>query len=801
LPQQLSSLVGRQRELDQIADLLHATRLVTLTGTGGVGKTRLAVAVASTASEAYPDGVWFASLASLVDSALVEQTVAAVFGVRQRGERSPLTILRETLRDSCALLVLDNCEHLIEASAELVEVLLQGCSALTILATSRERLGVAGEVAWRVPSLSVPGFPIPPVQQLGECEAVQLFLSRAASIRPDFKLTSANSSSVAEVCRRLDGIPLAIELAVAWLQTLSVEEVRARLDDRFHLLVGGSRTAPPRQQTLQRAIEWSCDLLRHPESRLFAALSIFVGGWSLDAAEAVCADEQLPTQAIPGVLRQLVDKSLVVATQTAHGTRYHLLETLRAYAREQAYLAGDLAGLERRHLQWYLALAEAVLPNEPTASLIERVAQEQDNLRAALGCSLHTHEVDAGLRLGVAMYYFWYTRGLYTEGRTWLAELLALPGAAPPTALRAKALAWAGHLAILLGSLAEAGALLEEGLRTAELVRDALARSMCWQILGSLARRRGALREAAISYERSLAFAREANSSVQEGWAAYLAAYVWYELGDADAVRTAIADVVQGSSAATIPRVSARMLRLKAWLATIDGDHTLAAACEEQSLALFQQLGDQQGLAFGNLEAARRALARGDRTRSASHLSATLTIGRDTGDQLAVLQGLEGVCRWLSSIDPIRATHLLGTADVVRKTRGLARTSLDEAQLESWLVDARRYLSADAYATARETGERDSLAHAIEMANDAIHATEATPTEPDLRGAGKLTEREKQVARLLARGFSNREVAVALTISEGTARIHTERILDKLGLVSRVQVADWARTHGLPLDA
>jgi non-specific serine/threonine protein kinase len=797
LPQQLSSLVGRQSELEQLADVLQSARLVTLIGTGGVGKTRLAVAAASTVAQAYADGVRFASLAALDDPAFVEQTVAAAFDVRERGGQSALTILSQTLRESCVLLVLDNCEHLIEACADLIEALLQSCPTLTILATSRERLGVAGEVTWRVPSLSVPpSLPTPSVQQLSQYEAVQLFVNRAMSIEPDFTLSSANSDSVAEVCRRLDGIPLAIELAAAWMHTLSVEELRSRLDDRFHLLVGGSRIAPPRQRTLRGSIEWSYELLPMLERRLFAALGVFAGGWTLEAAEAVCSDEQLPSGEILCALRQLVDKSLVVTTQTVDGTRYHMLETLRDFALEQAHMANDLAQLERRHLQWYLALAEAVLPHEPSAEQIERVAQEQDNLRAALGRGLKRGDVDLALRLGVAMYYFWYTRGLYSEGHAWLTELLAIPGASAPTISCAKALAWAGHLASLVGMLSEARTLLDEGLRVAEHVGDALAQSMCWQILGSLARRQGGLRQAKVTYERSLALAREANNSIQEAWAAYLIAFAWYELGDSDAVRLAIAHEVEASTAAKIPRVWARVLRLKAWLATLDGDNTSAKGFEEESLALLHQLGDQQGLAFGHLEAARRALDRGESGRAATHLSATLTSGRDTGDQLAVTQGLEGVGQLLTTVAPSRAVHLLAVADSTRKTYGLARTPPDEARLETWLASIRRQLSTDAYSRAREAGKRDSLARAIEMALDSVELTKATPGESD-EDASKLTAREKQVALLLVRGLSNRDVALTLTISEGTARIHTERILGKLGLRSRVQVADWARTHGL----
>jgi non-specific serine/threonine protein kinase len=321
---------------------------------------------------------------------------------------------------------------------------------------------------------------------------------------------------------------------------------------------------------------------------------------------------------------------------------------------------------------------------------------------------------------------------------------------------------------------------------------------MCWQILGSLTRRQGALRDAELDYERSLAFARDANDSIQEAWAAYLVAYAWYELGDAGAVRAAVTGTTLQARAATgIPRVWARVLRLKAWLASLDGDHVSAAALEEESLALFQTLGDQQGLAFGHLESARRALGRSDRRRAARHLLATLTIGRDTGDQLAVTQGLEGLGELLTTIDPNQAMLLLGAAEGVRERYGLARTPLDAARLAS----IGNQLPASADSPARESSERGSLSETIESALASVDAAEAMPGEGSERSESILTRREKQVALLLARGLSNRDLAVELAISDGTARIHTEHILSKLGLRSRAQVADWARLHGILPDA
>src|SRR5919202_5076504 len=346
LPSGLSSFVGREQELAEVARRLGTARLMTLVGAGGVGKTRLALGVAAGVLASYPDGVWLTPLAALADAALVPQAVAAAVGVPERGGRPLLATLTEALRRRRALLLLDNCEHLIQACAELAETLLGACPDLRILATSREPLGLAGEMTWRVPSLTLPAPPPPPPEQLSEYEAVRLFIERAVAARPDFQVTNANAPAVAQVCWRLDGIPLAIELAAAWVRTLSVEQLAARLDDCFRLLVGGSRTAPARQQTLRGTIEWSYGLLGEPERRLFSRLAVFAGGWTLEAAELVCAGEPSPAEPRPmrdklagiageevlGLLAHLVEKSLIVVEEARDGTtRYRLLGVLRLY--------------------------------------------------------------------------------------------------------------------------------------------------------------------------------------------------------------------------------------------------------------------------------------------------------------------------------------------------------------------------------------------------------------------------------------------------------------------------------------
>ena len=714
----LSSLVGRHRELADIARLLQTGRLVTLTGAGGVGKTRLALAAASTEQLNFADGVGLAPLGSLFDPALVPHAIATIFGVREFGGRPMLQEVIEALRERHVLLVLDNCEHLIDACAQLVEAVLLSCSGVTVLATSRERLGVPGELAWRVPSLGAPAPASAPLRELGQYDAVRLFVERAVAADPDFKLTNANATAVAEVCWRLDGIPLALELAAAWLGTLSVDEIAARLDDRFNLLVGGGRTAPPRQQTLRGAIEWSYDLLGQFERRLLAALSVFAGGWTLDAAEAVCADEQLSNSDVLALLRQLIDKSMVVVDQTPHGTRYRLLESQHAFAKERAQAAGDLPDLERRHAEWCLALAQSVAAPWPEPEQVARLVREHDNLRAALRSCINRGDATLGLRLGVTLWSLWYTQGLYAEGRKWLGELLALPTEATPATLRARGLAFAGYLSSHQGQMSEAEALLNEGLTTAERAGAPLEHTLCSDFMGDLARRRGDLTEAAARFEGTIGLARGAGRRLWEAWAVYHLTRVRWELGDANVARATLDETVYLSSGGSEPRLDAHVLAMRGRLATLDGDHQAALAFEDESLALLRTIGDQQGLAFARLEAAASALDRGDGPHAARHLDAALALASESGEQLVLTRGLEAVARLVATAEPLQALRLAGGAGALRGSLGLHPSGPERERLESWVSDARRRLGEAGAAVAWARGQHDTVAQSLARVRD-----------------------------------------------------------------------------------
>src|SRR5829696_2051909 len=356
---ELSSFVGREKELAEVKRLLADTRLLTLTGSGGCGKTRLALAAATDLLEEFEEGVWLVELAPLADPSLVAQAVGSTLGVREQPGRWPTQTLSNYLGSKKVLLVLDNCEHLVEACAELAEALLRFCPELRVLATSREALGITGEVAWPVPSLSLPDLRrLPDIESLPEYESARLFVERAVAVRPDFVLTEQNAAVVAQVCYRLDGIPLAIELAAARTKVLAVEEVADRLDDCFRVLSAGGRTARPRHKTLHSTMDWSHELLSDEERTLFRRLSVFSGGFSLEAAESVCAGEDVERNGVLELLSHLVDKSLVVAREEGGETRYRLLETVRQYGSERLSESDEAAEFRERHVGYYLALAE-----------------------------------------------------------------------------------------------------------------------------------------------------------------------------------------------------------------------------------------------------------------------------------------------------------------------------------------------------------------------------------------------------------------------------------------------------------
>ncbi len=638
LPIQLTSFIGRAREIAEVKALVSRDRLVTLTGPGGAGKTRLALQVAADVVEGYPNGVWLAEFAPIADLALVPKTVATALGVPEQPGRDMTQTLVDVLRPKSLLLVLDNCEHLLAACADLATALLRACPHVRILATSREGLGVPGEIFWQVLSLSLPDpRHLPPSEDLVLYEAVRLFVDRAMANAPGFALTRENAPAVAQVCLRLDGIPLAIELAAARVRVLAVEQIAARLDDRFRILTGGGRSVLPRHQTLRAAMDWSYDLLSEREKAAIRRLSVFAGGWTLEAAEAVCSGDDLEDTDIFDLLTALVDKSLVMAQTLGDEARYGLLETVRQYGRDRLAEVGETVGARSRHRDWCLALAERAEPELRRAEQtiwLERLETEHDNLRAALEWSRTEQGVDAELRLAGALQWFWGLREHWSEGRGWLEGALARGPDARPSVL-AKAFRGAAYLAWHQGDYDRATVFGEKGLALSKELGDKEGSALLLRWLGLAVEGQGDRKRAIALLEASLALDRELGDK----------ALISMELGNLASLALRQGDhqraAVLGTEALALSKevgekwVMTVVLAIHGWLSIAQGDYVQAEASFKESLTLSRNLLKKFLAADCLVGLHRVAYARGAYERATRLFSASHAVGESLGRQLS----------------------------------------------------------------------------------------------------------------------------------------------------------------------
>jgi predicted ATPase/class 3 adenylate cyclase len=634
LPVQLTSFVGREKEIGEIKAELLEHHLVTLTGSGGTGKTRLALQVAADLLEDFAQGVWFVELAPLVDPELIAQTVLASMGIGEQAGRAALEILREYLQEKKVLIVLDNCEHLIEASTKVANGLLNAAADLKILATSREALGVRGEASYQVPSLSLPDPKhMPVIESLTQYESVQLFIDRALLVASRFRLDKSNAVSIVQICRRLDGIPLAIELAAARIKLMSVEQIAARLDDRFRLLTGGARTALPRQQTLRALIDWSYDLLDQTERLLLQRLSVFAGGWTLEAAEHVCALIGIEADETLDLLAQLVNKSLVSVIECSDcgEMRYRMLETIRQYGREKLLEAGGSESIRVRHLEYFVELAERAEPEltrSNQAWWLNRLEEDLDNLRMALEWSL-AGEVRPGLRLVVASYLFWEARGNRRELSDWLRDLLERYPA--EDALRSRALAIYAWRMSLQDDLAQAFLVANQSLKIARTIQDRSAEAFSLLWLGVIAALQGYVESGTQSVEQSLSIYQSLEDKLGQAYATG-----WLCLNHNNMERSKALLIESLRLCRELGHLSgiANNLRALAQRLIWGGDFETPVSFLEEAGGLYRELGDLAGEASVLQIKGVLAYWKGDYPEASAYNEKAIELGEITGNRI-----------------------------------------------------------------------------------------------------------------------------------------------------------------------
>lgn len=756
LPAELTSFVGRREEISQIKELLGGNRLVTLTGVGGVGKTRLALRVARDLRRAFADGVFLVELSALEDPVLLPYTVIDVLRIGEQSSRSPMAVLTEHLRHRHALLVLDNCEHLLDAAAALADALLRAGSQLRVLATSRQPLGITGEQLVPVPTLPVPDQDAPLVAGIAsQYPGLALFANRAAAVVPDFRVTADNEDAVVRLCRRLEGIPLAIELAAARLRVLPVADLADRVEDRFALLTHGARTAPGRHQTLQAAIDYSHALCSEGERVLWHRASVFADSFTLAAAEAVCSDEALPRAAILDTVDGLVEKSIVARQDDEGEARFGMLETLRDYGQERLREAGEQDRIRRRHRDWYLRLVERAAvewfgPSQEAWAF--RLRAEHANLRTALEYSLSAPgEAGAALRMAGLPWFLWLACGYMTEGRLWLERGLALD--TKPSQDRAWALGTAAYIAVLQGDAAGASSFLEECVGLGQGLQD----------------------NAVLAYATSVRGLKE-----------FLGA-------DPNAAMPLFEDAQRRYAALNLP---------EDYLTTVLVDMALALVLRQEPdraielftevLARCQQAGERWCLSTALMGLGFAMLIRGDLEEAEAHARESLRLKWAFHDTLGLAHSLD-LLAWtkVANKDAAAGAALLGGASGLWRVLG--------AQLSGFqgLISQRRHFEDLARTAVGDAAFDRAFAHGAEQPLDELLAEALdeqptrTPASHATPGPSPLTPREREVADLVAAGLANKDIAAALVISRRTAEAHVQNILTKLGFTSRSQVMSW----------
>jgi predicted ATPase/DNA-binding CsgD family transcriptional regulator len=803
-PEEFSSFVGRTLEVGELRELLRVMRAVTLCGAGGIGKSRLALRLLDAVAGEFPDGAWFVELGHLRQPEHVVRGLAAVVGVDEEPGRPLLDTLADSFRHRRVLLVLDNCEHLIEACASLCQRLLASSPGLRVIATSREPLRVAAETVWQVPPLGLPPAGPQSLDALQGYDAIRLFTERASAAAPSFVLRPGNIASVAAICRALDGLPLAIELAAAWVRVLSVDQIAARLDRRLALLTSTDRTVPARQQTLRATLDWSYDLLSEPERILLRRLSA-LAGWSLDMAEQVCADDSLAAADIVDLLTALADKSLVEVEPEALGqARYRMLETVREYASGLLELAGETALMQRRRRAYTLrecersaaiGMAVAPAPWSARVDVFRRVDVEAANLREVLASCLADGDAETGLRICTAIRPVWIVRGSFAQGAAWLDGFLQLPDAALVHAsVRGPALVARAQLALAIGS-EDAAELAAAGIELSWAAGENFWVAAALNLLTEIALHSGRPDDAAAMAAEALQVARSSGDRWNEG-------YALGTMGSAAAARGSLREAQRlGEEALAVMGAieqqwgSARTLLGLGDLARLRAEDDIARDYYVEALAILREVNARPEIARCLAGLGRIALAQSDLRAARQYLTESLQLGYASGSRIGIARGLEAVARLvLLERNPQLSVQLAGAISALRAEAHLP--PMPGARTQRFL-DAAAGLGEHAVTRLWQDGMAMTTADAVRLALDEP-GDDSPPAgmSPQRSGqnapAGGLTPREQEVVALLGAGLSNRDIAARLFISPATAARHVANILAKLGFSSRSQVAVWA---------
>lgn len=796
LPSEVAGFIGREHEVAEVERLLCTTRMLTLTGAGGSGKTRLALRVAARYVPNIMDGVWLVELAPVGDPSAVPRAVAAALGVRGTSGSPLIATLAGALASRSLLLVLDNCEHVVGAAASLVEMLLATCPQLQIMATSREPLRVPGESVWRVPLLKLPGNRLRTSDSLQDVEAVALFVQRARARSAGFALTDSNAASVAAICCRLEGLPLAIELAAAQIETLPPEQLAARLDGALQLLAAGRRTMP-RQQTLRAALDWSYTLLTREEQILFCRLAVFSGDFTMEGVEEICAGGFVQGTRVVATLSSLVAKSLVESRTGGQDVRYRLLEPVRQYAAEKLEASGEAELHTRRHAYYYLVLAESsewALMSAQRGPLMQILAAERDNLRTALDWSRRSPSLGdrgAGLRGAAALTFYWILRGEVSEGLEWLDSMLQGGYGCDPSA-RARALYGAAELGWLAGQVAIARARAEEAIA---IFRELGDRRRLAYVLQSL--------PMSIDHpvaQESIAESIQIFDEIGDEWGramAFTAADLFELLNSGDPAgrgRARLEESLDLWRALGDRWGMAQSLNILADLERNAGDDARATSRYEEALEVLRET-DLTGTIPSLLHnLGHLALRRKDLRQAFRYIRESLTLFRDQGDQRGMADCLDGLAGVLAAMgQPERAARLFGAAEAARESLGVTIWPGNAADYELNLSLVRDALDDDKRKAAWNAGRTIALHETVaELLVGEQYAGRTAGSD--------LSPREQEVASLVAKGLTNRQIGAQLFITEGTARLHVKHILQKLGFTSRVQIAAWAVERGVSAE-